>query len=125
MQVSFVTESRNLEAKAFESRSISVLHLGSFTPYRNTFWRHWVGTNKKEIKIGDFFQSLCPPMTIWKDYLKNLNMSKPPNWNKSLWELVNNNTLWNEDFIVWMTAEAFPNFQKLYRNVHYREGEGI
>uniref|UniRef100_V9KRG2 Cell cycle control protein n=1 Tax=Callorhinchus milii TaxID=7868 RepID=V9KRG2_CALMI len=48
---------------------------------------------------------------------------RPPNWQKDIYTLGhgNNNGFVNEDFIVWMRTDAFPNFRKLYRYLDRKE----
>lgn len=50
--------------------------------------------------------------------------TKPPNWQKNVWELdlkdPNNNGYLHEHLIVWMRTAALPTFRKLYARVDHR-----
>ena len=54
---------------------------------------------------------------------------KPIYWNKTIFELDNdnssNNGYQNEDLIVWMRTAAFPNFRKLYRRIENNRLGGL
>ncbi|CAF1214551.1 unnamed protein product [Adineta steineri] len=70
-------------------------------------------TTDKAVK----FQNPANPTTYFT------NASRPPNWQKTPWDLdtSNNNTnngYQNEDFIVWMRTAAMPTFRKLYRKLN-------
>lgn len=50
--------------------------------------------------------------------------TKPPNWQKNVWELdtkhPDNNGYLNEHLIVWMRTAALPTFRKLYGRIDHR-----
>ncbi|CAF1288414.1 unnamed protein product, partial [Didymodactylos carnosus] len=95
-------------ANSLFNDTLTLVYSGQTVPLQNTSIA-W--STDKNVK----FQNPSDPDPYFR------NHAKPPNWNKTAWQLdpthEDNNGFENEDFIVWMRTAAMPTFRKLYRKL--------